>query len=88
MISTHCRGPGYPVLYHLQHLERQEREQRFGRGTVEPLGPLDVGVFTTLTFTFEIGHQGVAQGGHLGVCWRWPYDWNDLQACDPGATAT
>ncbi|MBA2665429.1 MAG: DUF3604 domain-containing protein [Trueperaceae bacterium] len=82
MVIGHHRGPGFPTLLNLPELDERERERRLGRCSVECARPLHVGEFTTVSFTFEVGDSGVATEGHLGICWRWPYDWHDLQSHD------
>jgi hypothetical protein len=84
VLLSHHRGPGFPTLRHLTHVPEADRREAYGTGSFEVEGPLSAGAFTTVTFTFEIGATGVAEGGGLGVCWRWPFDWRDLQAEDPG----
>ena len=84
MLLSHHRGPGFPTLMHLTQLSEAERRAEFGAGRYEIDRSPSAGDFTTVTFTFTVGARGVVPGGRLGVCWRWPFDWHDLQSEDPG----
>ncbi|MCA9068780.1 MAG: DUF3604 domain-containing protein, partial [Planctomycetaceae bacterium] len=44
---------------------------------------LPVGEFTTVVVEFHIGEEAIPTGGHLGLLWRWAYDWSDLQTNAP-----
>jgi hypothetical protein len=82
-VTSHCRGPGFPELVHLSDVHEAEVVRELGRAEHDLPEALEVGTPTTVTFTFSVGARGVRRGGRLGVCWRWPLDWRDLQSTDP-----
>ncbi len=82
MLLTSGWGPGYPEIWHAADLSIEERLQRHGRGDYTPVRPLIAGEYVTITFHFEIGTEEVVSGGQLGIVWRWPFDWADLQTED------
>ena len=75
--------PGRPSVWHMADLTEDARWRQHGRGQYGPLQPVVAGTYTTLTFQFEIGATPIPTGGRLGVAWRWPIDWADLQTTDP-----
>ncbi|MDA0587800.1 MAG: DUF3604 domain-containing protein [Planctomycetota bacterium] len=85
MLICSVAPPASPELHHHFDLPDDERIRRHGRGTHTPIDQLTVSEPTTVVFEWTIGEQTVATGGELLVCWRWPYDWSDLQSKDPSA---
>ncbi|MBP85638.1 MAG: hypothetical protein CMJ64_02810 [Planctomycetaceae bacterium] len=77
-------APGKPELHHCSDMPDQERLRLHGRGTQTPIRELTVSQPTTVEFEFAIGEKEVVSGGRLMIVWRWPFDWSDLQAEDPG----
>jgi hypothetical protein len=61
----------------------EERLRLHGGGVYEPLQPVVAGEYVTLTFRFEIGEEEIPTEGQLGIAWRWPFDWADLQTTNP-----
>ncbi len=83
-------GTGHPSIYHAADLDEEERRRLHGVGRMSGIESLTVNQQTTIAFTFEIGEQGIPEGGQLGVAWRWPLDWSSLQVDlpdDPGFLA-
>jgi hypothetical protein len=85
MLICSVAPPASPELHHHFDLSDEERIRRHGRGTHTPIGQLTVSEPTTVVFEWTIGEQTVGTGGELLVCWRWPFDWSDLQANGPSA---
>ena len=85
MLICNIAPPASPELHHHFDLPDEERIRRHGRGTHTPIDQLAVSEPTTVVFEWTIGEQTVATGGQLLVCWRWPFDWSDLQTKDPSA---
>lgn len=82
-LRTSGLGEGHPEIWHANELSAEERALQHGVAEMDLEADLTVGQHTTVTFTYQVGDQGVETGGRLGICWRWPYDWADLQADDP-----
>jgi hypothetical protein len=75
-------GPGYPEIQHMPEMSLEARSRLHGTARIEPVKPLVAGEEVRLTFTFEIGEE-IPCGGQLGIAWRWPLDWTDLQSDHP-----
>ncbi len=78
-------GPGKPNIWHALELSDEERIARYGRGRYAVSQNLVAGQYTAVEFEFEIGEQEIPAGGQLGIVWRWPFDWSDLQNDDANA---
>ena len=85
MLIASVAPPATPELHHHFGLSDDERIRRHGRGTHTPLTELTVSQPTQVVFEWTIGEESVASDGELLVCWRWPFDWSDLQPNDPSA---
>ncbi len=83
MLLISGQGPGYPKIWHAADMPIEERLKLHVRGHYEPVRPLEAGEYVTITFHFEVGEEKIAGGGRLGIAWRWPFDWGDLQSEDP-----
>lgn len=75
--------PAKPELHHHFKMPKEERLKRHGKGTHTEISYLKVSEPTTVEFEWTIGEDVVETGGELLVCWRWPFDWSDLQTDDP-----
>lgn len=71
------------ILHHFD-MPDEERRRRHGAGTHTPIDSLTVSEATTVLFEWQVGEEPVITGGDLLVVWRWPFDWSDLQADNPG----
>ncbi len=78
-------GPDKPEIWHASEMSLEERRKSHGEGSYQPPEALVAGEFTTVSFEFCLGANGLAVGGVLGVAWRWPFDWSALQTDDPRA---
>jgi hypothetical protein len=85
MLIASVAPPATPELHHHFDLSDEERIRRHGQGTHTPLTKLTVSQPTEVVFEWTIGEESVTAGGELLVCWRWPFDWSDLQTEDPTA---
>lgn len=85
MLVASLAPPARPELHHHFDLSREERIQRHGQGVHTEIDHLVVSEPTTVVFEWTIGELAVKTGGELLVCWRWPFDWSDLQTDDPSA---
>lgn len=85
MLITSCVAPGKPVMWHFNDLPVEERRWLHGTGSHSTVDGLIAGDFTSIKFEFEIGETPVSADGKLCICWRWPFDWGDLQTEDPQA---
>jgi hypothetical protein len=85
MLVASLAPPATPELHHHFDLPKEERLRRHGKGIHTELDHLTVSEPTTVVFEWTIGEDVVETGGDLLVCWRWPFDWSDLQANDPTA---
>jgi ribosomal protein L35AE/L33A len=85
MLVASFAPPATPELHHHFDVPKDERIRRHGKGTHTELDHLTVSEPTTVVFEWTIGEDVVETGGELLVCWRWPFDWSDLQAEDAAA---
>tara|TARA_R110002072_G_scaffold303142_1_gene495864 strand:- start:146817 stop:149195 length:2379 start_codon:yes stop_codon:yes gene_type:complete len=85
MLVASLAPPAKPELHHHFKMPFQERVRKHGQGTHTELDHLTVSEPTTVVFEWTIGEDVVQTGGELLVCWRWPFDWSDLQTDDPTA---
>ncbi len=85
MLVASLAPPAKPELHHHFKMPRDERLRKHGKGTHTELDHLTVSEPTTVVFEWTIGEDVVQTGGELLVCWRWPFDWSDLQTDDPSA---
>ena len=85
MLVASLAPPAKPELHHHFKMPFQERIRKHGQGTHTELDHLTVSEPTTVVFEWTIGEDVVQTGGELLVCWRWPFDWSDLQTDDPSA---
>lgn len=83
MLIASVAPPATPELHHHFGLTDDERIRRHGQGTHTPISELTVSQPTQVAFEWTIGEEPVTAGGELLVCWRWPFDWSDLQTEDP-----
>ena len=85
MLVASLAPPAKPELHHHFDLPRDERFRKHGQGTYSEIDHLTVSEPTTVVFEWTIGEDVVQTDGELLVCWRWPFDWSDLQTDDPAA---
>jgi hypothetical protein len=85
MLILSTAPPAKPELHHHFKMPKDERLRKHGKGTHTELDHLTVSEPTTVIFEWTIGEDVVETGGELLVCWRWPFDWSDLQTDDPSA---
>lgn len=85
MLICSTAPPASPELHHHFNMPYEERLRRHGKGTHTEIDHLTVSEPTTVVFEWTIGEDIVETGGELLVCWRWPFDWSDLQTDDPSA---
>lgn len=85
MLVASLAPPAKPELHHHFKMPYDERLRRHGKGTHTELDHLTVSEPTSVVFEWTIGEDVVETGGELLVCWRWPFDWSDLQTDDPTA---
>lgn len=76
-------GPGKPNIWHAHEVDEATRRKSYGHGVVEIPGKMAAGEFATVVVEFHIGEEKIPSGGHLGLFWRWGYDWSDLQTDEP-----
>ncbi|MFT5328769.1 MAG: hypothetical protein ACI8P0_006684, partial [Planctomycetaceae bacterium] len=85
MLVASLAPPAKPELHHHLDIPYEERLRRHGKGTHTEIDHLTVSEPTTVIFEWTIGEDVVETGGELLVCWRWPFDWSDLQTDAPSA---
>lgn len=85
MLVASLAPPARPELHHHFDLPYEERNRRYGKGIHTEIDYLTVSEPATIVFEWTIGELNVETGGELLVCWRWPFDWSDLQVDDPAA---
>ena len=85
MLVASLAPPAKPELHHHFKMPYEERLRRHGKGTHTEIDYLTVSEPTTVVFEWTIGEDVVETGGELLVCWRWPFDWSDLQIDEPAA---
>lgn len=76
-------GPDRPEIWHANEVPIEVRRRRHGHADLEVERNLSAAQHTTVSFVIEIGEEEVGPGGRVGIAWRWPFDWADLQDLDP-----
>ena len=72
--------PDKAQIHHHPEMSESERARRYGTIACEGPSRLNVASFTTLRFLYRAGDAGMEAGGRFRVAWRWPFDWQELQA--------
>ncbi|MGE3809789.1 MAG: DUF3604 domain-containing protein, partial [Gemmataceae bacterium] len=83
MRLTSGYGPTRPEIDHVTGLSLDERRRQHGHGSYRLPEKLSAGTLIEAAFTLELGRLAVPAGGKLGIVWRWPFDWGELQTRAP-----
>lgn len=84
-MKTFSRNPDGEGMFHMAGPTAATRAARRGTFSLDTADPVVAGSPVRLAFRFVCGERALEQGDTLGLAWRLPCDWGDLQFEDPKA---